>query len=209
MELPRPIGASAPQDNLQRATALAFEAVARQSSEQFVWLGAQWQQSACHLPVCNDAFVVETAARRVTGPEGRDVGPHWRILALHYLAIPLRPKRLPPTLSFADLPAARSYADVYRARVLSRLCSTAGRNAATLRAAALAIGGRAAADADMVFDFDVFPRVCMRLIWHAGDDEFPPSAVLLLPSNMESYFCSEDIVVLSERLVSRLEGRPF
>jgi hypothetical protein len=30
-----------------------------------------------------------------------------------------------------------------------------------------------------------------------------------LPRNIEDYFCSEDIVVLSECLVSRLCGRPF
>ena len=33
--------------------------------------------------------------------------------------------------------------------------------------------------------------------------------VRLLPANAESYFCSEDLVVLSERLVSRLAGQPF
>jgi hypothetical protein len=33
--------------------------------------------------------------------------------------------------------------------------------------------------------------------------------VLLLPNNMESFFGAEDIVVLSERLASRLAGRPF
>jgi hypothetical protein len=203
MELSHPGSGLSPQDNLRRATALAFESVAAQTSEQVAWLGAQWRQGAWCLPICDGAFEVHLAARRVTGPGGREVGPHWRILALHYLAITSRPERLPPTITFADLPTARSYADVYRGRVLARLCATAGRSAEKLRAAASAIGGRAAAGGDMAFDFDAFPRVCLRLIWHAGDEEFPPSATLLLPSNIESYFCSEDIVVLSERLVDR------
>ena len=34
-------------------------------------------------------------------------------------------------------------------------------------------------------------------------------ATLLLPANIEAYFCSEDIVVLSEQLISRLCGRGF
>ena len=54
-----------------------------------------------------------------------------------------------------------------------------------------------------------FTRLAIRLIWHAGDDEFPPSATLLLPANIEAYFCAEDIVVLSERLVARLGGGTF
>ena len=62
---------------------------------------------------------------------------------------------------------------------------------------------------DTAFDFDIFPRLCVRVIWHAADEEFPPSATLLLPANIESYFCIEDIVVLSESLVSRLGGRAF
>jgi hypothetical protein len=51
--------------------------------------------------------------------------------------------------------------------------------------------------------------VSLRLIWHAADEEFAASATLLVPANIESYFCSEDVVVLSERLISRLCGRPF
>ncbi len=54
-----------------------------------------------------------------------------------------------------------------------------------------------------------FPACTLRLVWHAPDDEFPPAATLLLPANIESYFCIEDVVVLCERLVSRLCGRPF
>ena len=78
-----------------------------------------------------------------------------------------------------------------------------------MRIAALALGGRAEAGGDTAFDFDVFPRLAVRVIWYAGDEEFPPSATLLLPVNIASYLCVEDIVVLSERLVSRLAGRHF
>jgi hypothetical protein len=55
----------------------------------------------------------------------------------------------------------------------------------------------------------VFPRFSIRLVWYSPDDEFPSSATLLVPANAESYFCPEDLVVLSERLVSRLAGQPF
>ena len=116
---------------------------------------------------------------------------------------------MPPTIIFADLATARSYAGVYQGRVIARLCATAGRDAAKLSAAAASLGGKPAAGGDAAFDFDIFPRISLRLIWHAPDDEFPASATLLLPANLESYLCSEDIVVLSESLVSRLGGRPF
>ena len=78
-----------------------------------------------------------------------------------------------------------------------------------MSAAAIRLGGRAIAAGDVAFDFDIFPRLTLRLVWYAGDDELPPDATLLLPPNIESYFTAEDVVVLSERLVSRLAGQPW
>ena len=198
-----------PQENLQRATEMAFEALGCQSDEQMRWLGAEPVADAWRLPVLGDAFDVDLSARRVATRARQPVGPPWRILALHYLAITFRPETQQPEVTFADLWTARSYAGVYHGRVIARLCATAGRNAETFRAAAGTLGGREVAVGDASFDFDVFPRLALRLVWHAPDEEFPPSATLLLPGNIESYFCAEDIVVLSESLVARLGGRPF
>ena len=198
-----------PQDNLARAAKLAFEALATQANEQMLWLGAEPSAGAWRLPVLGEVFEVDPRTSRVSTSAGREVGPRWIILALHYLAITSRPARQTPAVTFADLSTARSYAGVYHGRVIARLCATAGRDADTLRAAAGALGGRVVDGGDVAFDFNPFPRVTLRLIWHAPDEEFPPSATLLLPPNIESYFCSEDIVVLSESLVSCLCGRPL
>jgi hypothetical protein len=194
---------------MARATELAFAAVGRQPDEQLAWLGAACSGDTWQLPVLDDAFCVDVLASRITTPSGTEVGPQWRILALHYLAVTARPERRQPATTFADLPNARSYSGVYHGRVIARLCGTAGRDAETLSSAARALYGQPADAGDLAFDFDLFPRVSMRLIWHAPDEEFPPSATLLMPENIESYFCSEDIVVLSESLVSRLCRRPF
>jgi len=197
------------QDNLRRAAELAFNAVCNQKTEQLLWLGARPQDAVWRIPVLNDLLVMDLSARRVTTSASREVGPVWRILLLHYLAIDSRPEALGPQVTFADLPAARTYAQVYHQRVIARLCATAGRDEKPLRAAADALRGRIVDVGDTAFDFDIFPRLSVRVIWHAADEEFPPSATLLLPANIESYFCIEDIVVLSEGLVSRLGGRSF
>jgi hypothetical protein len=198
-----------PQKNLDRATELALEDLRGQAEQQLVWLGAKPVGAAWRLSVLEDTLEIDLSAGSVTTSAGRPVGPHWRILALHYLGIRRQPERLAPQVTFADLATARSYAEIYQQRVIARLCATAGREAETLRDAASAVGGHRALGGDEAFDFDVFPRLTFRLIWHAADEEFPSSATLLLPANIESYFCSEDVVVLSERLVSRLGGRPF
>ncbi len=197
------------QDNYEAATRLAFEALRGQSDEQMLWLGAEPCGDAWRLPVLDDWFEVDMLSHRVTTSAGREVSAVWSILALHYMAVRSRPERCVPDTTFADLPASRAYAGVYHKRVIDRLCGTAGRDAETLRAAAKALAGRGTEGGDLAFDFDEFPRVPLRLVWHAPDEEFPPSATLLLPRNIESFFCTEDIVVLSERLVSHLGGRCF
>jgi hypothetical protein len=208
-EASRRSGRPAAHVHLEQATKMAFDALDRQTGEQLLWLGAVPAGSIWRLPVLGDDFHVDLSARRVTTSARREVGPPWRILALHYLAATSRAERLDPEITFADLPTARSYAEVYHRRTSARLCATAGRDVETLRAAAAALGGRTVDGGDAAFRFDVFPRLSLGLIWHAGDEEFPPSATLLLPANVESYFGSEDVVVLSECLVSRLGGRPF
>jgi hypothetical protein len=197
------------QESYATAMARALEAAARQPDDQLAWLGASSAKGVWRLPVLNDVFVVDSAAGRVTTASGHEVGASWRILALHYLAVGSRPEPRPPEITFADLPTARAYAGVYDARVIRRLCRTAGRTAGQFRAAAASLGGRALAAGDSAFDFACFPRAPLRLIWYAADEEFPPTATLLLPGNILELFCEEDVVVLSECLVARLGGRPF
>jgi len=199
------------QENLSRAINLGFENLADQAEDQVRWLGGEAAGDEWRVPVLEDVIAVDRAERRLTTAAGRPVGPHWAILVLHYLAIRARPEAMPPRVTFADLPTARSYAGVYQGRVIARLCRTAGRTVEKLSAAAESLGARRVEtdEGDLVFDFDLFPRLTHRLIWHAPDDEFPASATLLLPPNIEEYLCSEDIVVLSECLVARLGGRPF
>jgi len=133
----------------------------------------------------------------------------WRLLVLHYLAASARPQSAEPAVAFADLPDGMTYAAVYQPRVIGRLCATAGRTADSLRPAAVALGGAPVDAGDMAFDFAIFPRLPLRLVWHAPDDEFDASATILLPPNITRLLAIEDIVVLSEQLVARLAGRPF
>ncbi len=199
-----------PQQNLKVATDRAFETLAKQPAEQFQWLGAAMVDDRWRLPILDDAFDVDLSAGQVTlASSGEPVCAAWRILGLHYLNITTRPEAQEPAITFADLATARSYAGIYQGRVISRFCYTAGRDGETFRAAATGLGGRPVDSGDAAFDFTIFPRLTVRLIWHASDDEFPSSATLLLPGNIEAYFCSEDTVVMSEQLVARLGGKPY
>ena len=203
-----------PQHNFREAAERAAADARGQSPEQLQWLGARPAGDDWHLPVLEDLLLWQPQTGCVQTSAGEPVGPFWQVLTLHYLGVGSQPLPAEPAVTFADLPDGRAYAPVYQGRVIRRLCGTVGRSEDALRQAAAALTGHAspaavAPPADLAVDFQVYPRVAIRLLWHAGDEELPPSATLLLPPNIESFFCVEDIVVLSERLVSRLAGGSF
>ncbi len=189
--------------------ALALAAAAAQPTEQLAWLGARHQQGVWTLPVLEEHLRVDLTDGSVRTSDGRAAGPWWQILTLHYLSARGRPPEGPPKLNFADLPGGRAYAPVYQQRVIGRLCATAGRDKEALSRAGRSLGGVPVPGGDLGLDFQVYPRVRLRLLWYAGDEELTPSAVVLLPENVEAFLAVEDIVVLSERMVSRLSGGRF
>lgn len=211
-----------PQHNFDEAVARGLAAVRKQPPEQLEWLGAARAGEGWTIAVLSEVLTIELEGGTVRDSAGRAVGPWWQVLTLHYLATPGRPEQQPPAVTFANLPGGRAYASVYHQRVIERLCRTVGRDGQMLRNAAVGLGGRILLDAaegiappqappagDLAVEFVAYPRTVLHLVWYDGGEELGPSATLLLPRNIESFFCLEDIVVLSERLISRLAGGRF
>ena len=198
-----------PQHNLRTAAARALAAVRAQDPEQLQWLGARPQDERWAVPVLDEVLSADLDDGAVRRADGQAVRPWWQILTLHYLSVTGRPAERAPEVTFADLPGGRGYASVYQQRVIGRLCGTAGRDKQTLCRAGAALAGTPVSAGDVAFDLQAFPRIRLRLIWYAGDEELPPSAVMLLPENIRAFLAVEDIVVLSERIVSRLGGGGF
>ena len=197
------------QHNFEDAAGKAPDLLRGQPAEQLKWLGGRPVENLWTLGVLDDEFSVDPAGGTVLSKTGQAVGRWWRILTLHYLAVSSRPADRPPSVTFCDLPAGRTYGGIYRQRVTEQLIRRIGPDTESFSRAGCAIGGRVVEAGDAAFDFQVYPRVRLRVIWYAGDSELAPSATLLLPENIESFFCTEDIVVLSERLISRMAGGPF
>jgi hypothetical protein len=202
-------GVPPPQTHFREAASRAAEGLRRQSDEQLAWLGALPAGGRWKLPVLDDVLEADAEDGTVRTSAGEAVSAWWQVLTLHYLSVCGRPADEPPAVTFAELPGGRTYAPVYQQRVIGRLCATVGRSGETLRLAAEALGALPGRIGDLAFEFRVFPRLPLQLVWYGGDAELSPSAVVLLPRNIEAFLCIEDIVVLSERLVSRLSGGRF
>jgi hypothetical protein len=197
------------QEPIRSAQEKSVAALRNQSASQLEWLGAVHAGNRWRLPVMDSAFLVELETGDIRSDAGAEVRPTWCVLALHYLAVQTRPEPQLPAVTFASLPSARTYATVYENRVNRRLCATAGRDATALHTAAIAAGAQQVGGGDLAYEMRIFPRISVRLIWYARDDELPPSCTMLLPANIELYLCTEDIVVMSESIVSRLSSKGF
>ena len=184
------------QRNLQRATELAVAAVTIQSDHQLRWLGPKPRTTLGGCPsstrLCWWTCPPSGLPRNRVGRDPALAHPHATLPGNRIASRPaatrdhLRRSRHGPILR-QGVPE----------RAIARLCAWVGRDSARLVAAARGLGACAVAVGDAAFDFDVFPRLTLRLVWYAGDDELPPDATLLLPSNIEAYFTAEDVVVLS------------
>ena len=187
----------------------AVEVLHGQTEAQIKWLGADRFNARWQLPVMDGLFRVDADSGEVCWEAGGEVRQTWQILTLHYLAVRTRPTVHLPGVTFASLPSARVYASVYENRVNRRLCASVAKDVAALQAAAADIASRVVDGGDFAFEINIFPRIRVRLVWYAGDQELAPSCTLLLPTNIESFLCTEDIVVMSELFVSRLGHKPF
>jgi hypothetical protein len=199
------------QTNYQVALNHALAHARSRSAENLAVLGArETGPGRYELPVLESVFQIDLGDGGVTlpapGPAGGGARPHigWQILALHYLAADVPWPACAAWIGFADIPDGRGYESVYRARVIGRLCATAGRDRARFVEASRRLGARSVDLGDEAFRFAVFPRLDLTLVWYAPDEEFGPGVSFLYPDNVLAFLSVEDVVVLSEGLAARL-----
>ena len=205
----------AKQDNYQIAIAQAYELALERSEKALSQLGAApCGQGRYFLPVLNSVFTIDLMNREIsyrtgTGEEQESgpVGIMWQILALHYLCAGPIVSRETHWMAFADFKDIRGYQSVYQGRVVARFCATAGRSLEAFRKSSEKNGGIPILLGDAGYEFRIFPGISLRIAWYAGDGELPNGASILYPDNATEQLPLEDVVVLSEALVSRLQGK--
>jgi hypothetical protein len=194
------------QENLDIAVSRALEALRRQNEPMLAWLGTDRdERGRIRISVLGRRMSVDFEVGRLVLENGEPVDPRWQVLVIHYLGAPAPVEPTGREIVFADIPDTRGYQGVYQNRVIKRLCHTAGRTAELLSRGSQAVGGEACSgEGDLAFCFHVLPRVPLRLVWSAGDEDFPPNAAFLFQSYVSSLLPPEDIVVLSELIVSQI-----
>jgi len=127
-----------------------------------------------------------------------------RIVLLHYLQTAGGIALTGTWMAFSQIPGAQLYLANFQARSGDRLARAFGDEPLRLLEAARELGGVETDSGDVGVRIPALPRApVLALVW-GGDDEFPASGDVLFDSSITDYLPTEDIIVLAEKVVTRL-----
>jgi len=162
--------------------------------------------SALRVPFLNRVYRVTRAGFAFVdlAAAGRDVPLQEQILILHYLMAQSPAAVAGDWVAYREIPGAAFYFGAFVKRAIDPLKKVFGRNVAGFVAAAGRLMGRPVAPGDAGFEFRVFPKIPLRLILYAGDEEFAPEANILFDRSIGGMLSPEDIAWLAGMVVYRL-----
>jgi hypothetical protein len=164
--------------------------------------------AAIHVPFLNRVFRLsypDFEFADIHAPE-KEVPLQEQILVLHYLQGDPPELRAEDWVAYREIPGAAFYFAAFLKRAVDPLKKAFGRNVAAFQAAAVRLNGVAVGLGDAGFELRVFPKVPVRLVLHAGDEEFPPEATILFDRSIGRLLSPEDIAWLAGMVVYRLIG---
>jgi hypothetical protein len=136
--------------------------------------------------------------------QGVEIPLQEQILVLHYLLADPSAAFSDDWVAYREIPGAAFYFGAFVKRAVDPLKNTFGQDLARFRNAAGRLRGVAVDLGDAGFEFTVLPKVPLRLILHAGDEEFAPEANILFRRSIGGIFSPEDAAWLAGMLVYRL-----
>lgn len=139
----------------------------------------------------------------ITAP-GKEVPLQEQILILHYLQAELSGAPSGDWVAYREIPGAGFYYAAFLKRAVEPLKKVFGQNIPGFTAAAERLKGVSVGYGDAGFEFRAFPKVPVRLILHAGDEEFPAEATILFDRSIAQMLSPEDIAWLAGMVVYRL-----
>ncbi|HAO20994.1 MAG TPA: hypothetical protein DCQ37_11315 [Desulfobacteraceae bacterium] len=126
-----------------------------------------------------------------------------QILVLHYMQGNIRPDT-GKWIAYREIPGASFYFSAFVKRAIDPLKKVFGNNVPGLIKAAEKLGGSRIDAGDAGFEFKLFPKISLRLILWAGDEEFPAEANILFEENVGGILSPEDAAWLAGMIVYRL-----
>jgi len=127
------------------------------------------------------------------------------ILITHYLIQKLKglPHIKGEWISFQQLPGGQGYYPSFKKRVIDRIASRFAEHPEALLERAKQFNATKAEVAEFSVNIEIFHRVVVLITLWPADEEFGPQANIHFDQSIKDIFCTEDIVVMSELMVSK------
>ncbi len=158
------------------------------------------------VPFLNRAYRVTLPSytfRDETDP-GQEVPIQEQVILLHYLQGDPAVQPGGDWVAYREIPGAGFYDSAFAKRAVVPLTKAFGNNPEGLARAAERLSGSPAPVGDHSWDFSPLPRVPVRIVLWAGDDEFPANATILFDRTAGKILSPEDLAWLAGMLVYRL-----
>jgi hypothetical protein len=127
-----------------------------------------------------------------------------RLLILHYLQWEGDATPAGEIISFRDFPGGAFYYNPFRGRTVAPLVRAIGTDLNLLRERLDRLKWDKGEWGDTSAVIRVFGRVSVILVYHKGDDEFPPDAEMLFDAALRRIFSADDISALAALVCARL-----
>jgi hypothetical protein len=123
-----------------------------------------------------------------------------RILVLHYLLcdVPISPTNEP--ISFRALPGGQFYWQPFLSRTVKPLIARIGNDLELLRKNLQRFDWEEVTMGVFGARIHAIGKFYVTLVYHLGDDEFPPTADTLFDACIKQVFVAEDVAVLASRI---------
>jgi len=127
-----------------------------------------------------------------------------QVLILHYLTAEAPGAVTGDWVAYREIRGAAFYFAAFVKRAVDPLKKRFGQDIGGFGRAAAGLGGTAVEAGDAAAEFRVLPNVPVRLILHAGDEEFAPEAAILFDRSVGHILTPEDAAWLAGMVVYRL-----
>jgi hypothetical protein len=123
-----------------------------------------------------------------------------RILVLHYLLCESPINLTGELISFRGFPEGQFYWQPFLSRTIKPLIGRIGNDLDLLRQHLQRFDWEKVSMGDLGARIHALGKLYVTLVYHRGDDEFPPTADVLFDACIKQVFVAEDVAVLASRI---------
>ena len=155
------------------------------------------------IPFFNINHYIKHPEGDITREDKKPVSLAGKILLFRYILNIVDRPLSGELINYKNIPGAFNYYPVFASKNINPILQKFN-DLESLKNACTKLSGKQLDIGDFSYEFNVFPKCPITLIYYKGDEDFPPSLDFLFDDLIKYIFSPEDIVVLCNLLSKRI-----